>query len=68
MTLDETADYISVDLPKWQRDANYEFVLKTYDTITLGGCWIYPSWGLIFRKTEEGFELDETFQDIAGTA
>ncbi len=57
MTLDETADLISVDLPGWQRDQNLLFLRGVHRTLRDGGVWASPLLGMVFHKTAQGFEL-----------
>jgi len=57
MTLEETADFISQDLPKYQRDLNLEFLEQVHQTLKDDGVWAYPMAGMVFKKTEGGFEL-----------
>ena len=64
MRLDETADFISEDLPRWPRDANYDFLVQVHNMVKTGGTWAYPDRGLVFTKTEEGFELREVLQPL----
>ena len=56
MNLNEIADLISEDLPKWQRTANYEWLLKVHSSLKVGGVWAYPAWEMVFTKTEDGFK------------
>ena len=57
MTLDETADFISPELPKWQRDANLAFLKQVHESLNDGGIWASPALEMIFEKTEDGFKL-----------
>jgi len=57
VNLEETADFISEDLPKYQRQANLEFLEQVHGLLNDDGLWAYPSSGMIFKKTEDGFEL-----------
>jgi hypothetical protein len=63
MTLDEVADYISAGLPRYQRNANREWLDKVYGTVSMGGAWVYLAAELMFIKTEEGFDLEEDILD-----
>ena len=58
MNLEETADFISPSLPKWQRDANLAFLKQVHAVLKPNGFWAYPATEMIFKKTEEGFELE----------
>ena len=57
MNLEETADFISPNLPQWKRDANLEFLIEIHGLVKLGGIWGYPAADMVFIKTDEGFEL-----------
>ena len=57
MNLEETADFISEGLPKYQRQANLEFLEKVHRLLKFDGLWAYPGRRLIFKKTENGFDL-----------
>lgn len=55
MTLDQLADDISGDRPRWQRDANLTFLIQTHRTLKEDGVWIFPGQMRVFRKRGDGF-------------
>jgi hypothetical protein len=57
MTLDETADFISVGLPGWQRDTNRAWLEDIHELLNDGGIWDCPALELLFQKIPEGFEI-----------
>jgi len=57
MNLEQTADFISEGLPRWQRDENLVFLQNIHVALHDDGIWMYPAANMIFTKTGEGFEL-----------
>lgn len=55
MTIDELADEISIGLPKYQRQANYEFLCQVHKALKGNGAWYYPEAMRMFKKEGEGF-------------
>ena len=55
MTLNDLADYISLDLPQWQREANLAFLVDLHRQLKPNGIWIWKSTGQIWMKIDDGF-------------
>lgn len=55
ITLTELADEINVGLPKYQADANYQFLVGVHTQLKDGGIWASPNLGRVFQKSGDGF-------------
>ena len=64
MTLEEVADSISMNLPKWKRDANLEFLRALHGLLNDGAIWMSPALGEVYRKTNDGFDLIDKVDSV----
>ena len=56
-TLPMLADYISIGLPTYQRNANLAYLRNLHRILKEKGIWASPLLGEIYEKRGEGFVL-----------
>jgi hypothetical protein len=55
MTIEETAETFSKEIPEWQKQANLDWLRGIHAMLKDDGVWASPELGTIYMKRGDGF-------------